>query len=210
LWLELGPFRLQPGEKVTINPYSWHKVANLLFIDQPVGTGLSYTTFRDGLAKNDRKICDHFYFFLQNFFQLHKRYQQPATINQTKMTSTRSFYLTGESHAGHYIPIMAADILQRNREIQQLQSQSSSVVVINLQGVAMGNPWMDPASQYDVSDFAHGMGLISKFQRNYLKEKEKECVQLLRKGRLNQPVCFSLLDSVIDTTSVPTAQVCIS
>jgi hypothetical protein len=41
LWLELGPFRLE-GPKmanIKVNPSSWHNAANIMFVDQPVGTG---------------------------------------------------------------------------------------------------------------------------------------------------------------------------
>ncbi len=50
LFLELGPLRLD-GEKrdrIKLNPYSWHRSANILFVDQPVGTGLAFTTNRNG------------------------------------------------------------------------------------------------------------------------------------------------------------------
>ena len=203
--MELGPLRLQAGDKVTLNPHSWHREANLLFIDQPVGTGLSYTNVKDGYAKNDNIISAHFYRFLQNFFHLHSRYVSKDG------SSTRAFYLSGESHAGHYIPIMASYILKRNNELAQQKQQQlvsdNNDLSISLQGLALGNPWVDPPNQYDVSDLAHGLGLISVGQRNRLKEQEADCKSLLRKGRLNQRTCFALLDSVIDGTATRTSQV---
>jgi carboxypeptidase C (cathepsin A) len=93
LFLELGPLRLD-GEKldtIKINPYSWHNVANMMFVDQPVGTGLSYTVAKDGYATNDDMINDHFYKFLQTFFKLHDRY----TTTKGGSKVTRSFFLTG-------------------------------------------------------------------------------------------------------------------
>ena len=131
----MGPFRLNSGNKVSLNNYSWHQEANLLFIDQPVGTGLSFTTVRDGLAKNDETICLHFYRFLQTFFRLHSRYiSKDNNINSNTLTS-RSFFLSGESHAGHYIPIMAAHILKKNAEVGS--SQSRGDIKIALEGLAL-------------------------------------------------------------------------
>ena len=40
-------------------------------------------------------------------------------------------------------------------------------------GIALGNPWIDPKNQYDVSEFAHGLGLISIGQKNKLQEQNK-------------------------------------
>ena len=197
LWLELGPFRLSnDGKKVSINPYSWHKVANLLFIDQPVGTGLAFTTSPNGYAKSDNTVNEHFYFFLQEFFTLHKKY-----ISKTPgKTTSNPLFIVGESHAGHYIPNMAAHILRKNKEV-------SDKVIINLQGISLGNPWIDPYNQYDVSDLAHGLGLISLGQKNKMKEQEKDCRFLLKQGKYNQNVCFSLLDRVVDAAGTGNSQV---
>ena len=40
-----------------------------------------------------------------------------------------------------------------------------------------------------------------------LKEQEQECKAQLKKGRLNQKVCFSLMDSVLDATATRTSEV---
>jgi carboxypeptidase D len=44
LFIELGPYTMNRDSTISKNEHSWHKVANLLFIDQPVGTGFSFTT----------------------------------------------------------------------------------------------------------------------------------------------------------------------
>ena len=75
-------------------------------------------------------------------------------------------------------------------------------LTLHLTGIALGNPWTDPNNQYDVSEFAHGMGLIGQGQKNRLKEVNRECKNQLKLGRFNQKSCFSLLDDVIDSTSL--------
>lgn len=38
---------------------SWHKAANVMYVDQPVGTGLSFTT-KGNYADNDLEVCSTF------------------------------------------------------------------------------------------------------------------------------------------------------
>jgi len=45
LFIELGPFKMNKDGSISLNEYSWNNFANLLFIDQPVGTGLSFTKY---------------------------------------------------------------------------------------------------------------------------------------------------------------------
>ena len=200
LFLELGPFKLDKNNlDVKSNPSSWHNVANLLFIDQPVGTGLSYTTARDGYCSNDEQVNKHFYKFMQSFLQLHSRY---VTTDSSGRKISRPFFISGESHAGHYIPSMSAYILNQNQNILASTDGSNSDILISLQGIALGNPWMEPYYQYDTSDFSHGLGFITQTQKNKLKESEKQCRTFLKQGRYNQKICFNLLDDIIDGSTV--------
>ena len=188
LFLELGPFRIDNNNNLRINPYSWHNVANVVFIDQPVGTGLSYTEdIKNGFATSDDEVNTHFYQFLVNFFKLHNNY----LVSEKR---TRPIYLTGESHAGHYIPSLVSYLIKQNK--------NSDKLYIDVKGIALGNPWTDPVHQYDVSDYAHGIGLISQGQKNRLKELNNQCVDQLKNKKYNQQTCLSLLDSVIGASSV--------
>ncbi|CAN0181332.1 unnamed protein product [Laminaria digitata] len=171
LWLENGPFRLDADQKVSVNPFSWHNVANIMYVDQPVGTGLSFTT-SDNYADNDIEVDKQFYIFLTKFFDLHSQFKRGDG-------KTRPLFFTGESHAGHYIPSMVTYIMGRN---EAALGAGEGGLVIDVQGMAIGNGWVDPVSQYDVSDFAFGMGLIDAGQRRALKKKEETCVQSIQDG----------------------------
>ncbi|CAM9648366.1 unnamed protein product [Ascophyllum nodosum] len=187
LWLENGPFRLDSHQRVTINPYSWHTAANVLYVDQPLGTGLSFTT-DSNYADNDHQVDEQFYLFLSNFLKLHSYFK-------TDRNKSRPVFFTGESHAGHYIPSMITFIMEKNKAAGADAGKDD--LVIDVAGMAIGNGWFDPVSQYDVSDYALGMGLIDSGQRRALKKKEKECLKSIRSGNYADHVCMALMDTVV-------------
>lgn len=39
---ENGPYKIEANQSLSLNPYSWNSFANLLYVDQPVGTGWSW------------------------------------------------------------------------------------------------------------------------------------------------------------------------
>lgn len=54
LFSEIGPFILQDGaSEFTRNEYAWNKKANVLFIDQPAGTGYSIGWTEESLHSSD-------------------------------------------------------------------------------------------------------------------------------------------------------------
>eukprot|EP00904_Undaria_pinnatifida_P011519 jgi/Undpi1/7498/HiC_scaffold_22.g09971.m1 len=186
LWLENGPFRLNADQEISINPFSWHNVANVMYVDQPVGTGLSFTT-SDSYANNDVQVDEQFYVFLTNFFDLHSQFK-------ARDGKTRPLFFTGESHAGHYIPSMISYILGRNKAAVEA---GEGGLVMDVQGMAIGNGWVDPVSQYDVSDFAFGVGLIDVGQRRALKKKEETCINSIKSGNFADHTCMALMDAVV-------------
>ena len=198
LFLENGPFRFiitEDGKSWTmeINPYSWHKIpAYVLYIDQPVGTGLSFTK-KGNYCKSDLEVNTDFYQFLQNFLMLHK--EDMLTPDLTSMK--RDLYFSGESHAGHYIPSMMDFIQYQNEQIASSPTPSNSIF-LPLMGGAIGNGWIDPYHQYSAATVAAGFGLIDFSQWAKLNDQEMQCQKQMQGGNLDAPKCFALLDDIVN------------
>lgn len=72
--MELGPYRLKDDHTLEYLDGSWDEFANLLFVDQPVGTGFSYVNTNSYLSDLD-EMADHFIIFLEKWFELFPEYR---------------------------------------------------------------------------------------------------------------------------------------
>lgn len=72
--MEIGPYRVARDGQLTYNNGSWDEFANLLFVDQPVGTGFSYVNTDSYLHELDQ-MTDHFMVFLEKWFALFPEYE---------------------------------------------------------------------------------------------------------------------------------------
>jgi len=121
LFEELGPFIPNPdGKTLSNNPYSWNKVANIIFLESPSGVGFSYSTNTSDYTVGDVRTANDSYNFLLQFFQKYPQF------------SNNPFWVTGESYGGHYVPNLSARILLGNSENKQQ---------INFKGFMAGNAW---------------------------------------------------------------------
>ena len=96
--VEIGPFRIDHKGNAIINKGSWHTRGDLVFVDQPIGTGFS--SFKDEsintlFEKDLNKISERLMEFLNKYFELF-----PMDLN-------KDIILAGESYAGQYIPYFA-------------------------------------------------------------------------------------------------------
>lgn len=191
LWVENGPFRLKNNDgawEIDIDANSWHNTpAYVVYIDQPVGTGISFTT-SGKYPTNDNEVNTDFYYFLKEFMLLHA----DKFLDKTKTTMSRNLFFSGESHAGHYIPSMMNYIRKQN--------ENSPAFEIPLAGAAIGNGWVDPTVQYSAHEAGYGYSLIGRAQKRALEERERTCQQDLEKGNYVSRTCFSLLNAVVDNS----------
>ncbi|XP_024972919.1 serine carboxypeptidase-like 27 [Cynara cardunculus var. scolymus] len=127
---EIGPLHINSdGKTLFSNPYSWNKLANLLFLESPAGVGYSYSnTTSDLYNSGDARTAEDSYVFLVNWFERFPQYKH------------RDFYIAGESYAGHYVPQLSQIIYKRNKGVKN--------PVINFKGFMVGNAVTD-----DYNDF---------------------------------------------------------
>ncbi|KAH7107934.1 Alpha/Beta hydrolase protein [Auriculariales sp. MPI-PUGE-AT-0066] len=126
LLMELGPCNIEPnGTDTRFNPYSWNSNANMLFIDQPLSTGYSYSE-RNKIVSTSAEAARDIYAFLQLFYEAFPQH------------SKRPLFLTGESYWGKYGPNFATEIIKHNT--------ASDGIHIPLEGLMMGNAIVDPYS----------------------------------------------------------------
>lgn len=67
IFFENGPMRLEYGKPVK-NDISWNNKANLLFLDNPVGTGYSKGSIFN-MPKNENQVRQQFGIFLEKLLQ---------------------------------------------------------------------------------------------------------------------------------------------
>jgi len=140
LGTEHGPFFITESGKLHENPYSWNKVANVLYVEQPAGVGFSFTDREEDLHTGDAVSSANNYELIRQFIQRFPERQ------------SNPFYIASESYGGHYIPQLGLEILKQNTDN-----------LINFQGLFVGNPWVDPFSN-TISEFSayYHHGLLAK------------------------------------------------
>ncbi|XP_018438695.2 serine carboxypeptidase-like 12 isoform X4 [Raphanus sativus] len=147
LLLENGPlafkFEVYNGDLASLvsTTYSWTQVANIIFLDQPVGSGFSYS--RTPLDKiSDTNEVKMIHEFLQKWLNKHPQF------------FSNPFYVSGDSYSGKIVPALVQEISKGN--------YICCKPLINLQGYVLGNPVTYP--ELDINyriPFSHGMSLIS-------------------------------------------------
>lgn len=71
--MEVGPYRVRDGGNLVYNNGSWDEFANLLFVDQPVGTGFSYVDTDKYIHELD-EMAGQFIRFLEEWFNVFPEY----------------------------------------------------------------------------------------------------------------------------------------
>ncbi|CAK1544218.1 unnamed protein product [Leptosia nina] len=162
LFTEIGPFFVNKENTLEEMKYSWSKNHSLLFIDNPVGTGFSFTDDDRGYATNQTTIGENLYTALQQFLTLFPELRKaPLTI-------------AGESYAGKHIPSLGVQILWHKQEDEP----------INLQGLAIGNGFIDPLTLQRYSYFVREAGLVDDKAANFMNQIETAVVQFINNGEM--------------------------
>jgi len=117
-WAELGPLDMNMKPRNS----TWVQSANVLFLDQPVGTGWSYVDDESLLTRNNSEIAKDVVTLLAAFFGAY-----PAL-------ATAPFFIFSESYGGKMTATIANALLA---------AKAAGGISINLRGIAMGDSWIN-------------------------------------------------------------------
>ncbi|MFS8022344.1 putative peptidase S10, serine carboxypeptidase, alpha/Beta hydrolase [Helianthus anomalus] len=195
---QIGPLQFEytnasrSDVKLEVNPYSWTKTANIIFIDLPVGTGFSYVKRWESSKKNsDSLVARHANEFMRKWLMDH-----PTFLNNP-------FYIAGISYMGLIIPRVVSKIYGGNKR--------GVTPELKLKGFLIISPLTDKFIDFNSrTEFAYRFGLIE--DELYEPAKEhcggkyihvdpnntlclnslvpiKECVDRVNMNNILDPVC---------------------
>ena len=152
------------------NQHTWTRATTMLYVEHPIGTGFSYGRY----PNNEWEASQDFYIFLQRFYQIFDHIQ------------SYQLYIMGESYAGMFVPMIGQYIHEQNTKIKNRHglgnkesSSSNQLLPINLQGLGIGNGWMNGYVQGpEVIDYSWYHGLIDEPTRNTLKKVWDQCMEI--------------------------------
>lgn len=171
LFTENGPYEFKKG-KLDYREYTWTKDFNVLYIDNPVGTGFSFTENEKGYATDQTEIGERLHEALRQFLILFPNLQKSKII------------ISGESYAGKYIPSLAYTILNK---------RNTTNPSINIEGLFIGNPMISPEHMLNYNQYFYSHGLLDAHGRGQLKEREELMKNKIKAGKWKE--AGELMDS---------------
>ena len=175
VWLGVGPLLFRNNNTIVENKRSWSLFANLLFVDQPVGTSFSYTD-ANAFIHDLPEMADQFLYFLDRYIEIFPRLLD------------HDIYFAGSSFAGQYIPYIARTILEKRSALK-------------LRGLLIGNGLIDPRTTYmSYLPFAVEKQMIERDSALYNRtsEKVKECQEALsKKVHVFENKCDHILRQIV-------------
>ncbi|KAI5642234.1 serine carboxypeptidase domain-containing protein [Phthorimaea operculella] len=162
LFLENGPLAYDNGS-IKYREYNWARQNHVVYIDNPVGVGFSFTNDSRGYCTNERQIGEHLYTTLSQFFTMFPELQANPLI------------ISGVSYGGKFIPALAYTIHKKN---------PTASVKMNLKALHMGNPLIDPEHQIGFyNEILYNLGLLDCSQKQLVKEYEDEWLDDIKNKR---------------------------
>ncbi|KAK4466194.1 hypothetical protein QBC42DRAFT_329219, partial [Cladorrhinum samala] len=150
-----GPISWKPGTFQPIsNKFSWHRLSNVVWIDQPLGTGYSSGT---PTARNEADVASQFLSFWSGF---------SSTFG---IDPAWKIYLAGSSYSGMYIPYISSALLR------------SPTLNASLSGVLLLSPLLNNPALYTsipAAHFAHANPWALPFNASFssaIRSASSEC-----------------------------------
>ncbi|XP_059170633.1 probable serine carboxypeptidase CPVL [Physella acuta] len=183
LW-EHGPIEANRSkygsEGFGLREHTWVGPYSVVYIDNPVGTGFSFSESGDAGFKLTKKgYTDDLFNFVLQFMDLFPEYKD------------NGIYLGGQSYAGKYIPALG----------YRLQHDAPQ---IPLSGIILGGPYFDPPTEsVAFFDYLYAVGAISHYDKTTNQEKVKDMYKNFTKGMHENSTFLELFEDLVLTRDLP-------
>ncbi|KAI0672035.1 alpha/beta-hydrolase [Trametes maxima] len=202
LFQEHGPCQVNPDGKTTVpNPFSWNNISNVIYIDQPIGTGFSFGTVdvNSTFASAPAVWTAFQVLFESKQFAKYKR---------------RELILATESYGGHYGPEFVTFFDEQNAKIHNRTLKGET---INVDALMINNGWYDPLIQnqayVDFATNAPGYGplqtpeVLAKLNQSFFepggcRDQEMACYAA-GESAVSNAVCINADDFCFENVFVP-------
>lgn len=179
-FFEIGPMQIKYGDymdnvpALELEPNSWTKVANVIYLDAPTLTGYSYTKTPEAVRSSDTASASQTAEFLRKFVGNHPKFMK------------NPLYVTGISYSGIVIPMITEELYKGND--QGLKP------TVNIQGYMAGNPLTNKSGDIDSRlEYAYRMALISQ---ELYESTKMDCAGEYAEADSNNLQCELDLDEV--------------
>ncbi|KAI5640692.1 serine carboxypeptidase domain-containing protein [Phthorimaea operculella] len=226
LFDEIGPFEYKDGQ-LNRRKHAWTNNHSVLFIDNPIGVGYSFTEKEDGFATKMEEYATHLYNATQQFLTIFPELRNaplflagesyagryvPALaarieaadegmqVNQPPITLEwiSPLFLTGESYDGRYVPALAARIEAADEGMQVNQPP------ITLEGIILGNPVLNREDIVNITNAFYQWGLIDSDYVETLRPLEKLYLTAIEEG--NSALAAKTREDIFNKLSEKTMQ----
>ncbi|KAG0565938.1 hypothetical protein KC19_7G025000 [Ceratodon purpureus] len=156
---EIGPLNehLQPRK------YSWVEIADLLFVENPVGTGFSYVNDPSLLPTNNSQVSSDLLQFLVEFVKL-----RPDL-------SKRPLFIFSESYGGKFASELG---------VMVHKAVAAGSLDLNFGGVALGDAWISPLdSMYSWGPFLYTNSRLDANGVVEVKQAVDKTAEFMRNGK---------------------------
>ncbi|XP_003748333.1 probable serine carboxypeptidase CPVL [Galendromus occidentalis] len=178
LFVEHGPLEITADQFAKLRKTTWAAKFNLLYIDNPVGTGFSFTKHDEGYVTNQSEVGRDLFEALNQFFTVFSEY------------ANNDFYVTGESYAGKYVPAVAYTI-HKNQDKAKMK----------LKGIAIGDGLCDPVTMLDYGDFLQSIGLLDDAQADHFRSEQARAKAFIEKEDWRN--AFLIFDQLLNGDKLP-------
>ena len=165
--LENGPTKLElannsQGYALVPRNHSWTKHATMLYIDNPIGTGFSFTRDPRGFSTTDSGIADNLVAFVRGFMIRHPEFM------------SRPLWVFCESYGGKMTAYFGAALVKAIK---------AKTVRANFKGVALGDGWVDPIGcMYSYGKYLYSLSEMSAAEADNVTKYAAYAQDALERG----------------------------